>query len=434
MERLKHLLTETFAPGNGLKRAAPDEPIDGLNEQKRQRVEQSLNGTSTQNDYPSLPPGPVSYKELYSLTSDRQLMGFDVHAITEDIVARLLVPLMSSIDQERMNRAINEVRTRFTSLSSRPPRDATAAARAATGEDDDDDYEPDFTGGAEQVLDRLDQAPPDDNLPEVAQGPYNLPPAPPLSEDEAEEYSKTALTRVFGTLASLDRNAFVKRQKQIGLNRLASSNHDREGWVVLLIRLATRSSAGLQDGEIKNEDDAVSKKGFSLTDGIRETLYNYVLEDFRRRIGVIVTWLNEEWYNEQIQRKMAEADGSSPPVAGYDRLLLRLFNGLAPYLDKQDLKIIVRFISETPALNDDLVMQVKKLADDPERVEVVCKSLHYLVMLRPPVRETALAAIEDLWRHNSAAKTKAEPILKQWRPEVLQDGVNGTAAEVKAEG
>jgi symplekin len=41
---------------------------------------------------------------------------------------------------------------------------------------------------------------------------------------------------------------------------------------------------------------------------------------------------------------------------------------------------------------------VKGLCRDPAMVNLALTSLLYLVMMRPPVREIALDAVEDVWR------------------------------------
>jgi symplekin len=301
-----------------------------------------------------------------------------------------------------------------------------------------------MAGDAEQVLNRLDQMPPEGfQGPGVAIGPFTLPPPAPLTDREKDEYSKTAVTRVFDTLAEMDRDVRqkgVKKQEVVkGFNRPAAPMHDRDGWLSLVTRLATRSQFDLQDGDeepVKQEngDRTLAKKGsnFSLSTGIRESLLNYVMENFRARITVAINWLNEEWYCDRILQKQKGAEGPTETTPTYNSYTIRLLDSMIPYLDTKDNKVLIRLVSEIPHLPAELFPKIRKIADDPERVNLVVQALLYLVMFRPPVRELALDALEALWRENEDARKPAERHLARWRPEVVEKGIDG-AGEVKAE-
>ena len=181
----------------------------------------------------------------------------------------------------------------------------------------------------------------------------------------------------------------------------------------MLIRLATRPTAGLypENLPVKLENDYDFKE-YSMADNIRAGLLTYILTDFRKRIDHAIAWLNEEWYNERLS--------SSDPThhTNYNKWALRVLDGLLPYLDAKD-KQLLRFLSEIPELNADMLVRVKKLAQDPERVPLAVMSLQYLTMFRPPVKEICLDAVEDMWRSNPVAKAKAAAILTKHRPSVL---------------
>jgi len=108
-ERLKHLLVEAFEDVNR-KRPAPIEPTDGLSEVKRQRLDAQV-PTRTQAPQPfqppPLPPGPVSYAQLFTLTQEQGLKNFDANVIPWNILQNIVVPLLASIDKTRMDQAIN---------------------------------------------------------------------------------------------------------------------------------------------------------------------------------------------------------------------------------------------------------------------------------------------------------------------------------------
>lgn len=264
---------------------------------------------------------------------------------------------------------------------------ATQPPPPATGEEEDDDYEPEYQpmDVAEPAAEQEDalSAEPADLQPDlVSLGPFVLPQPPPLPENEAAEIGRSAVGRVFDMLASsgvAPNTGKGKGQQHLGFSRLAGSTFDRDAWVTLLTRLATRAPAGLEVDHKKNDQDPSSKRP-TISDSIRETLYRYILEDFRGRVNVGIMWLNEEWYNDRIQMKFtasqrAEEDEESSVPLHYDQWSLRLLDGFLPYLDSRDTKIFIRFLSEIPEVTIPITKRVASLAKDPERVNLCIQSL-----------------------------------------------------------
>lgn len=461
VERLKHHLTEIFS-NQQLKRPAPDEPVDGLDDAKRQRLDNAAANGVTQlqrppppqhqqpqpPSYPPLPAGPVSVAQLWTLTGDARANTFHAERLPPQVVTQLVPAIFQSLSQEKLSDAINVVRSRWLTLSRQTPATALDAAKFATGDDvDDDDYDPTLSLGDEtdQMINKMDQAPPDGANIEVAVGSFTLPAPPILTDQDRDEYSKTALTRVFSTLADLDKEAKTKGKhvNEHGFNRLAAANttgHDREGWITLVTRLATRASYDLGVNAVKAEDETriASKIGqsFSLSNGIREALLNYIMESFRSRIEVAIIWLNEEWYSDRLLLKQRQQDGTAEDgdddLPNYWPWLLRLFDSILPYLDVKDGKIIIRVLSEIPAVDVRVLDRVRKIAEDPERVAISCNALLYLAMFRPPVREPVLDCVEKLWRENVDAKSTAGKILGRFRPAVLKEAAAKKEEEAQA--
>lgn len=263
--------------------------------------------------------------------------------------------------------------------------------------DEDDEYEPEF-----QPMDVADTTSPEASAvaaqmaefePDlVSLGPFVLPQPPPLSEEEAGEIGRSAVARVFGMLNTAETAPSPAKSKsqQLGFARLAGSTFDRDAWVVLLTRLATRAPAGLEPADKSGKGDPAGahRKQTTIADSIRETLYRYILEDFRGRLNIGITWLNEEWYNDRVQMKAAatqrdESDESEPTVPlHYDTWVLRLLDGFMPYLDGRDIKVLVRFLSEVPEITISITQRVSSLAKDPERVNLCVQAL-MCVPLRP---------------------------------------------------
>lgn len=448
VERLRHGLIQAFSDANQLKRPAPDDPTDGLDDAKRQRVEQAASvgsATSQARIQPSTQiPHGSTVAHLFTLSEDKAATSFDVTAIPHNLVAQLIPPLMQSVDQASFDEAINIVKSRYLNLSKQTPPDAADAARAAIG-DDEDDYDPSMTmgGDAEQVLNRLDQMPPEGfEGPGIAIGPFKLPTPAPLTDQEKNEYGKDSVTHVFETLAEMDRDARQKGVKKLelpkGFSRAPVPNHDREGWLALITRLATRSQFELEDGDApvkqENGDRTLTKKGnnFFPSTGIRESLLNYVMENFRARINVAISWLNEEWYCDRVLQEQKGTRGSEDTRPTYVSYTIRLMDSLIPYLDTKDNRVLIRLVSEIPSLPAEIFPRLRKIADDPERVNLVVQALLYLVMFRPPAREAALDALETLWRENEDARKPAEKHLAKWRPDVVEKGLEDKQ-EIKTE-
>lgn len=267
-------------------------------------------------------------------------------------------------------------------------------------DEDEDDYEPDFYAAEdnEQILNKLDSAPPADkslvrgptDVALAPLGPFKLP-APPLVDSQvAAKVGQATSSRVFAPLPTLEEGAL--RKAKAGINRLAASTYDRDSWLTLITRLATRSAiedASSSSGIIKSEDAA--PRAAHLSNMMRELLYNYVLEDWRRRIEVAVAWLCEEWYNDQLTKRA----GTGAPLH-YERWALRLVDGFLSYITAQD-KVLTRFLAEIPELSRPLLGRLKALCGDPTKVQLALTSLLYLVMMRPPVREVALDTVAGIW-------------------------------------
>ena len=362
------------------KRPLPTEPTDGLDSSKRQRLGAGL---PIATDFPPLPPGPTSSAQLFTLTGDVGLTSFDVTQLPIDLVVRITLPVLHSINQEALDNAINGVRSRYLVLGKSQQTATQGQPPNLTLDDDEPPYEPEFLPTEEQIISHTDALPPEDprEAPtEVALGPFTLPAPPPLTAEETERIGKGTISRVFSMMNVLEEPSAVKRQKP-GLNRLAGSNYDRDAWITVITRLATRASAGL-DGDQSSEGESKSAlqkpvTELSLSDGIRETLFKYIIEDFRSRIPIAISWLNEEWFNDRMQKQAWEQQrqkGSPPPKQHYQRWVLKVLDGIVPYLDAKD-KVLIRFLSEVPGVDEKILERVKGLARDPERVTLAVNAI-----------------------------------------------------------
>ncbi|KAL1957994.1 hypothetical protein VTO42DRAFT_5206 [Malbranchea cinnamomea] len=437
IERLAQSRNEILAEETLKKRPAPTEPTDMVDSAKRARLGAE---TPPQLRIPPLPSGPISYAQLFTLTEDAGLTSFDVKQLPADLVVKITVPLLAKVDGEALDQAIGAVRSRYLTLCKKQAFEKNLPAQQPAAEpEDEDEYEPEYEPMDVTVPPPASEteatAPAEEPPLDLALGPFVLPQPPPLSQEEASQLGKDTIQRVFSMITTLEQPSKTSKGsvQNVGFGRLAASSLDRDSWLTLLTRLATRASAGLDDEleEVKKleagarNDSLTSAQRRGLADSIREMLYRYVLEDFRVRMNAAASWLNEEWYNDQIQLKHAEEhgedfDGASVP-RHYDRWVMRVLEGILPYLDARDNKVLIRFLSEIPALNPALIDKVKTLANDPERVNLCVQALHYLVLMRPPTRELCLDALEDLYKNVEEARPLLVKVLQKWRPQALPD-------------
>ncbi|KAI1068243.1 hypothetical protein LB507_004849 [Fusarium sp. FIESC RH6] len=412
VERMMRTMADIF-DDTGRKRPLEPPPQDD-NEAKRQRL------SPAQIQIPPLGPGPHSLADVFTLIDNSALKNFDISQVPAPLVARIAVTTLSRLDPQVLSKAVDGIRGRLDALASAPVPELNPNTALLGVEEDDDEYEPDFyqAEDTEQILNKLDSSP-------VHEGPllddglglksFHLPQPGALTPETALTAGNGTVTRVIEMMKALEEPA--KRSKA-GFSRLAASSGNRDSWMTILARLATRSIAGLEETTVKDEDGPSAHQ--SLSTNIRDILYSYVMEDFRKHIDVAVSWLCEEWYNDKLQQKK----GGDRPLY-YEKCCLRLIDGFLPYLHPQD-KVLTRFLSEIPELNKNILSRVKHMCRDPSVVQLALTSLLYLIMMRPPAKEIALDTVQDIWSEFDEAKPVAGKYLSKYRPSFMEAARNGT--------
>ena len=436
--RLQQSRTALFSEPTAQKR--PAEPTDGLDDAKRQRLMEATR------KYPPMPPPPNSFLHLFTLTDDPSLQQFDVTLLPADVVSTVVTVLLQHVDANSLDEAINAIRQRYTHLQkiNQPTHVPDVPLLGPTGIDDEDDYDPELASGSDHALAQTTEK----ALEELAQpaielGPFDLPKPPPLTEAEVATLSDQTVGHVFQLVASLDAAGQVRAKQKLGLNRIAASTNDRDSWATILMRLATRAPSGLKDladvlvdDEVEATADQLVKQENgeeppSVANRIRQTLFMYILEDFRLRLNMAISWLTEEWYADKLA---AKAHPESSHLPNYTRWVNRLVDSLLPYLDARDKNLLIRFLSEIPAIDRELLDRVKTLAKDPERVSMCILAMQYLLMMRPPVREAVLDTVESVWYDgDEQVKTSALKVLNKWRPGFLERAAKREEENVEEE-
>ena len=188
-------------------------------------------------------------------------------------------------------------------------------------------------------------------------GEFRLPPPQRLSAEQSRRASLEAMDRMFAVIDSFETKSLISRKSKLGVNRLAASNWDREGWIALITRMVTRGSQ--DNNTVKSENGQPN----SLADAVRDRLYKYVIDDFRRRMDVAVAWLNEEWYNDKV---MAGSEVGVSRQPQYDKWMMKVMDGIFPFLEVKD-RMFMRMLSEIPEIPGELLNKVKMLCLDPDR-------------------------------------------------------------------
>ncbi|KUI66313.1 mRNA cleavage and polyadenylation specificity factor complex subunit pta1 [Cytospora mali] len=379
-----------------------------------------------------LAPGPNSLAAIYTLTQNVGLQAFDATQVPSQIATKVVVSTLARVDPHALAKAVHEIRERLAAKEAAQAPVLNPETAPLDVEEDDDDYEPDFTMAEdeEQIKNKLDGKPREEEQPRpdagsLALGPYKLPRPPPLNPEAAAAASQMVVARVFDAVRGLEEPAAKKTRG--GINRLAASSYDKESILTFITRLGTRATAGLENIQVKDEDSqSLAITSHASSDAVRERLYAYVLEDFRKRIDIGVSWLCEEWYCDNVQKKQ----NPDAPLH-YDKWAMRLVDGFFPYLNPSD-KVLTRFLGEMPELNPAILAKVKRLCGDPSMVQLALTSLLYLVMMKPPVRAMALDSVQDIWIEYEDARPMAAKYLTKWRPGFIESqsgggGVNDAA-------
>ena len=397
VERMMRMAVEAFDE-TGKKRPLEAQQHDGY-DAKRQRINPS------QIQISQLGGGPHSVADIFTLIGSDGLRSFDISQVPASMVAKIAVTTLSRLDPQLLDKAVDGVRERLQAVANAPTQELNPNTAPLGVDDDDDDYEPDFyqAEDTEQILNKLDGESGamepinlDDNL---ALKSFSLAQPQQLTPQMALSAGSGTVAKVVEMMKSLEEPSTKKNRA--GFNRLAASSGTRDAWMTILTRLATRSSAGLDEISVKGEDDG-NASSQTLSDSIREVLYNYIMEDFRKHIDVAVSWLSEEWYNDRLHAKSARDYPKH-----YEECALRLLDGFLPYVHPQD-KVLTRFLSEIPELNEEMLARIKKMCRDPSVVQLALTSLLYLVIMRPPVKEMALDTVQGIW---TECKSKSETAL-----------------------
>ncbi|KAG8985920.1 hypothetical protein FRB90_004362 [Tulasnella sp. 427] len=292
-------------------------------------------------------------------------------------------------------------------------------------DEDDLEYEPDKLN---TDLEIHGHAPEEDEdelavaLPDVA---FELPPARLLSPRERSEMIKLSIKRIrskgeAGGILPIDLGEGDSPTDPLPVIGLSP----QEAWILFVVRMATRGSLSDSQGTSEIATSSALSKRDILSDGngVRQMVYEYVMEDFPARCRIATIWVNEEWYNDIIRQEM---DPRRQPQ--YDVWVQKLLVAQTSKLDAKD-KTFTRFLIDLPSLPPNILSLLSDLCIDADTMPVGFNSLRELVSLRPPLRAEAMKILLDLTTHpDKVIRGAAIITVRRWVPD--QQPMDGMVRE-----
>lgn len=355
---------------------------------------------------------------MFNLANDNALAAFDVHQLPAHLVNQIVLASLASVDLEKLAAAVQTTRDRYAAVQLRASGPVAAQPAAATAT-------------TETAL----QAP-------VFAQVFKMPEPPEQTPATLQQLCTALCKRVLAsraTVAALPKanGSVTGKQRAAGLSKRLGASWDKETWLYMTIRLASRGLGkdGLEeDGVPENPQTALARQAGdreAAAHSARDLIYAHVMEDFRGRMDLCTAWLTEEWYNQQTwSSNSCPSDGSR-----YETLTMRVLEGIFPFIESKD-RLLMRFLSDLPDLTERMIAKLKVLCLDPDRSALGYTTLQYLIMLRPPVREMCLDVVERLHMEDSkcfesfreranvieSELVQQEKILKRWRPDAINGG------------
>lgn len=413
---MKHIKNANMAPNYNSKiqeyTAMLAKPRDKNIERRQPKHQPVYNEPQVQapafppNSSTSVPTGPYSYASLYSLLdANNPLLEFDAQTLPLDMAVNIALAGIAASNPELLKNCVDIVKAKYDNFlqqsrsqqlgGSSVQQGAGAAASNnyshANGNSDGSDYDPNEDSGLQVATtgDAMeDDYGYDDELDGLELGTsFSLPAPAKLSEEERLKAIKTITSRLISydkintTLQALPSGAANANK---GIDRVAVTEWTKNTWVILTSRLLTRGVGA--SARNLNEEDA--KVVTEMADSIRDSLFNYAMENFRERLDIIIEWLNEEWFGEFVQKSKkrkaitqdvdngeATEETMSMPDSPYFKYTAMVLDNITPFLAKSDRPQFLRLLSDLPELNRSLIQRLKSLCIDPERRELGMSSL-----------------------------------------------------------
>ncbi|ODV91504.1 hypothetical protein CANCADRAFT_71999 [Tortispora caseinolytica NRRL Y-17796] len=397
-------------------------PLDGdFDDPAAKRSRQNIDGGSDSITSLTMPPGPASYSDLFTLIdSNDPLSSFDATSLPLHVAIGMISAGLQHASPDQVQSALGAVFQRFSSLV--PLKSApTDKASGKTGINSEEKRERDEDEDAD-ALPAADA----DNVINAAKQAELL--ATDLSEDDRLKIFTDAIDRLIESSSAVDDlNMFVNSNKALNFsglsNHVAAADWNKNSWVLLLARICSR---GLADSAAE-EDSQGGSLGEKMREEVRSRLKEYVVADFRNRLDAAIIWMNEEWYGDfiKINPKKKSTGEFADTMPNYAKWASILFENVVLYCDSSDDRFLLRWLSEIPQLSTEMIHSLRTICVDPDRSRLGLRSLKFLIALRPPARDDALDVVEQIYKSDDEmTHNETKELLKQYRPSIVKEESN----------
>ncbi|CAL1714714.1 unnamed protein product [Somion occarium] len=238
---------------------------------------------------------------------------------------------------------------------------------------------------------------------------FHLPPPKELSDNDREVLVRSSMSRIWEGAKDL-----APHDYDVSAEPHGSSATDL--WMLLIVRLVTRVAepppSDSPDGEEWDGDMTNGEMIGSLAthqDRLRQTLCDYIMSDFSGRLRLATTWMNEEWYNDQIR---SQIDREWRP--NYEPWLNQLVAMHETHMDVKD-RSFSRFLLDLPSVPPDLLSSLREMCVEPDRRNVGFTALREFVQERPSLRGEAMTMLLELTTHpDKVTRVAAINTVKRW--------------------
>lgn len=126
---------------------------------------------------------------------------------------------------------------------------------------------------------------------------FKLPPPKELTDSDMRAMQKSSMTRIWESSKDLVVSSDVTAGP-------LQESRSQDLWMLLLVRMLTRSSPGKVEEEepVEEKEELMEVDNLPRHERVRHILFDYIMSNFPAREGLALTWMNEEWYNDRLRR------------------------------------------------------------------------------------------------------------------------------------
>lgn len=352
-----------------------------------------------------------SYCAIYSLMNSKNSEQ-DVSKLPQDVMIKLCSEAFYRTETTKMISGLSIVASRYTDLMNKAKQQAGSKKRKMDGTGDHADEDivkkpkiEEIVKAKNEEADGEEEDEDEDNyeygaITEERKIDVELPKPKPMTSEDKIKHLQRIVENIMNIKNSDETPGITgtmgKKLDPLERVKLLQWNNNHS-WLDILTRLATR-------GVMHNEE---------MSNLIRQTLYDYFLEDFTGRIGMVLEWLGEEWFYESLTSNSGN-EKQADTYINYDKWSLKFLEGLIPFLENKHRRLFIRLMSELPRVEQDHIDKVRPICLDPARSSLGFQTLKFLVMFRPPVKPKVKILLKQIKEEDTTAAEQCNAILTKF--------------------